>query len=55
MWGNDHALEQWFAEVKIRRSSADNPATERIPEEPPQGFTRNALVDELMGDKRRGR
>ena len=47
MWGNDDLLGEWFDEVKIRRKSADNSPTERVPDPPPQGFTNNSLIDDL--------
>jgi hypothetical protein len=46
----DDAIEQWFEDVKIRREGADDRTMESVPEPP---MTRNSLVDELMGDRRR--
>jgi hypothetical protein len=43
IWGNDDALEKWFADVKLRR---DNPHMEPIQDAP---MTQNALTADLLG------
>lgn len=46
IWGNDAALEQWFDDVKIRRSSTDSGPMEPVPE-----MTQNSLLSDIGFDR----
>jgi hypothetical protein len=48
IWGHPERLEEWFKAIKQRRESGMEPIN--YDEEPDDGFTRNELTAELLGE-----
>ena len=48
IWGHPERLEEWFEAVKQRRESGMEPIS--YDEEPDEGFARNELTAQLLGE-----
>ena len=48
IWGSPERLEEWFEAIKQRRETGMEPIS--YDEEPDDGFTRNELTAELLGE-----